>query len=468
MNTSYPKLSRSFFLFLFLTLWSFSFSQSLYTARGYWEESTKPIYLSVKKKQNSGDSLSTTERLYLQDHESYLATYYEQLADEEKKKYQRMKYEWQLEASGQKPIVEEPSFDWGRKNRLANAVFGAYYGISFVQLTKDKLNLSSAARVSIPLITSGLWMLGPAINPNRYEGATLATIRSTNTGRLLGLGYGAALAQAIKGGSDDAGKWALGLSSVSSIAMGEIGFHFQKKNNLSLGHINLMRHYSILAAWSTASVTTATGVAFEDDKWIGASLFAGGVSGIFIGNRMAKKYNYTSGDVDAITTLSLIGTGLGLTGVFETINNNNSSSALILIPAATSIAGTLIGQKQVRNANFTNLQGRAVSAASVGAALIGLGIVFATEQKSPAAYIGVPSGLALVAHQIFLHRFKRNNIERGLQGNAERKFGYHLSFNITPENYFINKKMTGDPRSFQEGSMSMQLQNPLATLRVRF
>lgn len=456
-------------LFLFFLFFSFlSYSQDLYTARGYWEESNKPGYQSIKKKQLVGDSLSNNEQLYLTDYEAYLTTYYGRLSEEEKIKYAQMKDNW--DRGRTESVVRNQNEDGSNRiearktNWLANGFYGLYYGISFVSIAE----IRGAAGVGIPLITSGFWMIEPAIRPRKYEFATATTLRAGNTGRMLGLGYGAALALTIGGNKDGTGNLVLGLSSIGSIALGEIGFYRQKKKNWSMGHIDLVRHYNFLGAWTGLAVLGATET--SSSNLLGASLLAGGISGFLIGNKAAKKYDYTRGDVDAISSLTLITTGLGLTAVYQTLsssnNNNNSLNALILIPAASSIAGTLLAQQAVKGAHLTDRQGSIINWATIGTALVGIGGVAISETNSPAAYIGIPSALALVTHQILFHKFKMKNIEGGFRGSIDKKLNYKLSFKATPENYFINKILINEPRSFQASSFKQQ--NPLATLKITF
>ncbi len=459
MNSS--SLVRTTSLLFFLSLSILSFSQDLYTARGYWEETTKSNYQVIKKKQISGDSLSTNEKLYLSDYETHLSTYYGRLSDSEKNRYQEMKPVWDRELKNTVAQQEYNPLEGRKKNFFSNGFYGLYYGISLVAIA----DIDNAGIVGIPLITSGLSMMGPLIRPKKYEIATPAAVRAGNTGRMLGLGYGLALAWAINGNDDGTGKLALGLSSLGSIALGEAGFYLQKKKNFTMGHIDLVRHYNFLGAWSALALAGATGT--DHPNVFGASLLAGGVSGFLIGNKAAKKYDYSRGDVDAISSLTLITTGLGFTAVIETLqNNSNPPDALILVPAATSVAGTLIAQRAVKGAHFTDKQGAIIHLSTAGSALIGLGIVALTEADSPTLYVGIPSALALVTHQVLFHKFKTRNIERSLQSSDKKKWGYKFSFKATPENYFINKMMLNNSSSIYTSSSRMQ--NPLATLRITF
>lgn len=450
-------------LFFFLSTGFATFSQGLYTGRGYWEESTKENFRVIQQKQTHGDSLSADELTYLQDYTAYLATYYQRMTDDEKQRYESLREVWDRELAGVKTVTPE-EFEWRGRDRFLNTICGVYYGISAVVIT----GIEGAPAVGVPLITGGLWLLGPAMIPKKYEGINQSVVRASNTGKFLGLGYGAALALTVAGHSDHLGKWVLGLSSAGSIAMGEIGFQLQKKKPVTDGHIEIMRHYGFLGPW----VGFAAGVAAQgksetlNENLTGATLLAGGISGLLIGNHIAKKYDYTRGDVDVINSLAWISTGIAFTATIETMNNNDNVNALILIPAAGSVLGTLWAQKTVKGARFTKEQGSTLALATGGAALVGLGIVaLADEWQSSALVIGVPSALALITHQIVFHNFKMKNLEMNLHGSLNRKKNFHVALNFSPENYFVNKRI---PVGNLSPASYSSLQNPMVKLKISF
>jgi hypothetical protein len=214
METNVPLYSLhkvSGFFLLILCLSVASFSQNLYTARGYWQESTKQSYLTIKEKKENGQTLTADEEAYVQDYETYLLTYYNRLPDDEKQTYQRMKDQWDRELAlplvapqppQQQQQIEQAEFEWRGRDRAINAMYGIYYGVTISVIGE----LGDAAAVGVPLVTGGLWMLGPAFNSKKYEGITESTMRAANTGKILGLANGLFLGFAIGGDSDDTGK----------------------------------------------------------------------------------------------------------------------------------------------------------------------------------------------------------------------------------------------------------------------
>jgi len=469
ISTTFSMIHKKIFLIILILIVNTVLTgQNLYTARGYWQESTKPAYLTIKEKKEKGQTLSADEKAYIQDYEAYLLTYYNRLSEEAKQEYQRMKDQWDRELAmplvapeppKQQPTAEQTDFEWRGRDRFINALYGIYYGASLSAI----LELSDAASAGIPLVTGGLWMLGPAFNPKKYEGITESTMRAANTGKILGLVYGGSLGIALAGDSDDNYKTILALSTVGSITLGEIAFQTQKKKNISGGKIEVMRHYGFLGTGVGGALLAATNT--DNAHIIGAGLLAGGVSGLFVGNKVANKYDYTRGDADAFSSLGVISTGLGFAVIANALENNTEvSNAILLVPASTAVAGTLIGQRQVRNAHLTKKQGSTINLSSAGGALLGLGGAILVNSDSPTVWIALPSTCALIAHQIVFNRYKKDNLEKSIKGENSRNRKVDFSMKLMPENYFVNKntpqRFIADPR--------LAASSPLVNMTLKF
>lgn len=433
---NFNRNSYLIFLLVFLLAGSWhAQAQDLYTAKGYWNELNKETYKKIQQKKLKGDSLTVNEAAYVKDYDDYLANYYQRLSEEERTKYEQMKSQWDRELSQQKQPSDEYDFELRPRDRLTNGIYGAYYGASIAAIGE----FNEAAAIGVPLIMAGLWQLGPVMNPKKYEGITRGTIRAGNTGKFLGLGYGLALGLAIGGDSDNTGKLALAFSTVGSISLGEAAFQIQKKKQVSEGHIEMMRHFGVLG--SGVAVLGVGALNTDNLNLVGTSILAGGVAGLIIGNNVAKKYDYTVGDVDIISSLTWITTGLGFTAAVEAIEDE-VNMGLLLIPAGTAIAGTVWGQKAVKGVYLTKKQGSTINLASGGAALIGLGIVALIGSESPGVIIGVPSAAALIMHQSLFHSNKMKNLESKMKLGREGNSRLQFSMRVTPEGYFANKKMS--------------------------
>jgi hypothetical protein len=448
-----------FLLLLTFSIFSQVNAQGIYTARGYWEESNKETYRIIKQKSNTGVTLSTDESSYLNDYENYLANYFSRLSADEKAVYEKMKSQWDREIFGpQQSVLVEEEFEWRGRDYATNIFYGAYYGASLVAVTE----ISSAAAVGIPLLTGGLWALGPIIAPRKYENINRSVIRASNTGKFLGLVYGGSLALLVAGESDNIGQTALILSSLGSIALGEVGFKLQKKRNFSEGHIELVSHYGTIGPWIAGATLGAT--QSDNPNLYGAAFLAGGVGGILIANNVSKKYDYTKGDVNNISALSLATTGVGFAIFAETLQND-ASSAVLLIPAAGTVIGTMLGQKAVKGVYLNKRQGSTIALSTGGAALVGLGLAAIFETESPTVWVGIPSVFALATQQILFNKYKKDNLAGNLLGKINKDKPYRFSMKVTPENYFVNQKL-----AIPSGIIgpNTNISNPLINLKLAF
>jgi len=142
---------------------------------------------------------------------------------------------------------------------------------------------------------------------------------------------------------------------------------------------------------------------------------------------------------------------LGFALIINALQNNTEvSNAIFLAPAATAVAGTLIGQRMVRNVHLTKRQGSTINLSSAGGALLGVGVMLIAGSESPTAWVAVPSAMALVAHQIVFNRYKKDNLIINIKSENTRNKKVNFSMKLMPENYFVNKntpqRFINDPR----------------------
>lgn len=428
-----------------LMYWRDCPAQTPYTARGYWEESNKPIYKSLNEKKLRGETLTAEEKLYLIDYQDYLFKYYERMSNKEQEKFAQMKSTWDAEITSDKETPKHPAspaekqeFKWRPNDHFHNAIYGLYYGVTLIVITNPNIQLAAG----VPLITAGLWQLGPVLNPKKYEGIDATTMRAAGGGKILGLGYGLALGFAVGGSSSDNANLTLGLSTLGSIGLGEAAFQIQKRRKYSEGYVELMRHYGFLGP----AVGLLTSISMNNDNAnvAGASALLGGIGGLYLGSLAAKKYDYTLGDVYAVRSLTWIYAGIGFSVAGQVAEGGDRNRELFLLPAATAVAGTILGQRMVKGVNLTSRQGSTLNLAAGGAALIGLGLVTSLKAESVGAVVGVPSVLALVTHHLVFHKYKVTNAKKKIELGSFSKYPSHMSLQVTPENYFVNQKQNPD------------------------
>ncbi|MDZ7608320.1 MAG: hypothetical protein U5K79_22675 [Cyclobacteriaceae bacterium] len=430
------------------------YSQNLYTAKGYWEELNRKPYHEILLKQMSGDSLTVEQKNYLIDYMYFLQSYYDRMTEEEKLAFARMEEQWKLESPRNEQLVQE-DFNLRARDRLVNGVYGLYYGASIATI----FEMEGGGAVGVPLIMAGLWQLGPVINPKKYQNISVATIRAGNSGKILGALNGIALGLAVAGDGEYNSKWILGLSSVGSIAMGELMFQGQKKRNYTLGYIDIVRHHGFLGP----VVTTLGYLSIDENTNLtGVSALAGGIGGLILGHKVAKRYDYSQGDADVISSLTWITTGLGGTLAVTSLAED-TNRGLILIPVASAIAGSVFGHRSVKGVHFNSRQGSTINLASGGAALVGLGMVTIAEAEEEYLYVGAASVCALVMHQVLYSSYKKKNLEQNLNIGRDVSRPLQFSMNVTPENYLLSRKLS--PEYFtQNPAVSL----PLVSMKLKF
>lgn len=452
-----------FFLGLILFVFGFqiqSSAQGIYTAREYWEETNKQTYKTIKLKQAVGDSISDEEISYVLDFEDYLYSYFSKLSETEKTLYQTMKNQWDRELNAPKRMeTQSEEFEWRGRDRAVSVGYGLYYGASLVSL----FEIDNAGILGIPLITGGLWALGPIINSKKYENIDRSVIRASNAGKFLGLIYGGSLGLVVAGGNppNNEGKAAFIMSSIGSITLGEVAFQMQKNRRYSDGHIEIMRHHGVLGAFSGLSIAAAADG--DTGRPFGIASVLGTTAGLALGNMASKKYPYTRGDSRYATNMSSIGVGIGFL-ISTQIAQNGGDQVLLLVPAGMGILGTYLGQRNTQGVNLTARQGSTINYASGGAALLGLGISALAETESTIMVLGLASGFALITQQYLFAKYKKENLNFNLaRKNAEGDVKYALKFN--PENYLLNQTLQSKATIMSSYS---QLSTPIINFNLNF
>ncbi|MCH7409402.1 hypothetical protein MM239_08355 [Belliella sp. DSM 111904] len=438
-------------------------SQGIYTARGYWEESNKPTYKQIKHKQAVGDTLEAEELDYLNDFELFLSNYYNKMSSEEQDLYQKMKTQWDRESNKGSSVIypadQSNDFEWRGRDRLVSIGYGIWYGASLVSL----FEIDNAGVVGIPMITGGLWALGPLINPKKFEGIDRSVIRANNSGRLLGLVYGGSLGLLVAGNSSDEGKIAFIGSTIGSIGLGEYAFQLQKKKRYSEGHIEIMRHHGLLGSYVGLSAIAAGD---GDQGWVyGLASLLGGATGLYVGNIASRKYPYTKGDGRYAINMSNVSVGLGFAIANEIAYSGSEGSGLALIPAGFGVLGTYLGQRKTQGVNLSAKQGSTINYASTGAALVGVGIAALAESESATVYLALGSSFALITQELLFHKYKNENLR--FQGNIGKTEKKNLKYNleVNPENYFLNQQLQAKANNF---SNYAQLSSPIVNLNFTF
>jgi hypothetical protein len=130
----------------------------------------------------------------------------------------------------------------------------------------------------------------------------------------------------------------------------------------------------------------------------------------------------------------------------------NPEYSSILIPATTTMAGTLLGQLWMKNAKFTNQQGRNVFLATTAGSAIGFGIstMISTDDISTINYV-LPYLTGLITYSALSETYRRKNI---LNVTTNDKFS-GWKFNLMPQNILLNKSIANSGKPLPGNRMSL-------------
>ena len=248
-----------------------------------------------------------------------------------------------------------------------------------------------------------------------------------------------------------AGRAIVATSIAGSVALGEVGFHVGKKKQLPEGKVATYKYYSLLVPYLAFSGLAAGNV--DDPRVYGATILAAGAAGYFVGDRVYKKYKFTRGDMLAASSFGLMCTGLGfgLTPVDERWH--------LLVPALTALGGTVASHAILKITKFTSKQGWNINYASLAGVVLGFGIAVAIQPDSHNLYLILPAATGMIGWAIITSNYKKRQSTASTSAPENKRWA-NLSFNLTPQNYFINKQMKpskSDPKRSALPMFSLKL-----------
>jgi hypothetical protein len=410
------------------------------TAQEYWKMENDTSYTRLLKRMQAGETLSVEEQNKLIDYKSMLNTYFEKLSDNEKSVYYKNRAKWSAQPGSvsRAPAEQEEDVYAGERSKFSqyltsSGVFGFLYGLSFDYLLGIE---DDGAAIALPLVTSGLSTLIPILTI-KDKNVTYNSLTLSIHGKTMGAWQGAAVGLLITGEDTGDGKLILGLATASSIVLGRLGYVLGRDKPWTQGRAALYTHYGFLMPLEGLAIDAAFNV--QDVRVYAATSLAFGAGGYFIADHVARKNDYTRGDVTAISTLSSINGLLGISVLADIAGNTDSdvNTGYWLIPAAGAIGGTVAGQLWLKNARLSSQQGRNIALASTGGALIGIGLTAIFQPETAAPYYVAGYAGAMTTYSLLLSKYKKSNIAYMREKNKLSRW----NLNIMPQNLFLNKKI---------------------------
>jgi hypothetical protein len=427
----------------------FSLQGQNYNARAYWKMEHDSAYMNLINRQQSGLALSQTDQSFLDDYKIKLAAYFEKMTDSEKSEYYRSRSAWN-ERPATISLNEEDQVYSGERSTytkyiVSSGIWGALYGGAIDYI----LGVGDAASAGIPLITGGIGALIPVITVKDKKVSTNSLLLSLH-GKAIGAFQGAMFGMLLTGediSNEGGSKLTVGIATASSIALGRIGYNLGKTKDWSQGRVKLYSHYGWLMPFETIALVTAFNV--DNPRAIALSGLAGGAAGYFIADKIAGRINFTRGDIVSMQTFTILNAGLGL-GIMSDANSDNASS--ILIPAAGAMAGTLLGQAWMKNANLTNQQGRNIALTTAAGSVIGFGIDLIAGIDSPPFTYVIPYLTGLISYAIIADTYRvKNSHSPALSTTSSTR----LHFSFMPQNILLNNKLVSSGKYQPGGKVTL-------------
>jgi hypothetical protein len=431
-------MKKSVFILAGILLLSFSqLSGQNKTGYEYWKMEHDPAYVLLLQRQSTGDTLTAETQSALANYKTRLSNFFESLSDEEKALYYQNRTKWTGEPQSDEKVTRKQDQDVysGERSKysqylISQGVFGFFYGLSFDVLFDMKLGGATA----LPLMTAGISTLIPVLSL-KNKNVTYNSLALSLHGKSVGALQGAALGFVFTGSNLDEGKLILATSTLSSIALGRVGYSLGKTKPWTQGQVALYSHYGFLMPLEGLALDAA--FEFDDPRIYGLTSLAFGAGGYLIADRVGKSYDYTRGDVTAISTFTTMNAILGFCIMSDIAGESDFRSSYLLIPAATALGGTFLGQGWVKGARLTSQEGRNTALASAGGAVVGLGLtaIFSPDVATPYYVVSYLTGMT--SYALLMSKYKKD--DNGTTSSEQDKSRWN--FSITPQNIFFNRKI---------------------------
>lgn len=281
---------------------------------------------------------------------------------------------------------------------IGNTIMGLYYYGPVTTLLLDENSIDNYLGTNA-LLAGGLGFLVPYLLTNNKE-ITEAEAYSSAYFQTRGVAYGWALPYLfVKAESSYPGA---AVSLVTSLAGAVAGYKIAKDKKLSTEHVLTMGvfgDYGILNGISAAHWLGAFDSKYADHL-VPLTFLASSAAGLIIGNNIAKKGYYTQGDASVLGNAGFLGAYMpaAILSAFEPENDKFYTLAASL----GSIGGLYVGDKIAQKYDFSNRQGIIISLSELAGGLAGFGIGSLMEQGEPTGISAISAGLGALAGLYFM------------------------------------------------------------------
>jgi hypothetical protein len=430
------KLSCLIFFIIFMSPY---LSAQQFTAYDYWKMEQDSSYQNLLRRQNSGETLTDSEKTAITVKKTKLDDYFSKMSDQEKAFYYQNRANWSQQPGTPKKVttIQEENVYAGERSFFSrylatSGVFGYFYGWATIGVFGIE---SEGFLVGFPFLTAGASALLPLITiKDRYVSPN--SLQLSLYGKSMGAFQGAALGVLFTGeNAGDNPELILGLATLTSIGLGHYGFHLGKVKPWSQGRVALYTHYGTLIPIDGLALLAA--FQSESPSLYAATFMGGNVLGYYIADKVADKYDYTKGDITSTQTLAFLNAGLGFGLIPSSHYEGDFASSDLLLPALGALGGTIAGHFWLKDARLSNQQGRNTALAAAGGAVIGLGATALFTPESPNPYFLMSYATGMTTYALIVSKYKKQN--QASSWLNEKPTRWNIS--LMPQNIFLNKEI---------------------------
>lgn len=278
-----------------------------------------------------------------------------------------------------------------------NTFMGLYYYGPVTSFILD--DFSPVAFASSSLVAGGVGFLAPYLLINNKE-ITEAESYSSYYFQTRGIAYGWALPYTLF--NAESGYPGLITSLAASLTGAVVGYKIAKDKNYSTERVMTMGVYGDYGIVN--GLLAAHWLGAFDSKYashlVPLTFLASSAAGLIIGNNIAKKGYYTQGDACVLYSTSALGAYLPV--ALLTALSPENGKFYSFAGTVGSIGGLYIGDKIAQKYDFSNRQGVIISLAELAGGLTGFGVGSLLNQGEPNAVNAITAGVGALAGLYFM------------------------------------------------------------------
>jgi hypothetical protein len=281
----------------------------------------------------------------------------------------------------------------------ANTLMGLYYYGPVTSLLLD--GDSPESLPASALVAGGVGFLLPYLLTNNKE-ITEAQAYSSFYFQSRGVAYGWALPYLFV--NAESGYPGAAVSLVTSLAGAVAGYKIAKDKKLTTEHVLAMGVYGDYGILNGISAAHWLG-AFDSkyaSRLVPLTFLASSAAGLILGNNIAKKGYYTQGDASVLGSTAMLGAYLPAATLSAFAPDSDDGKIYTFAASLGSIGGLYIGDKIAQKYDFSNRQGIIISLAELAGGLTGFGVGSLLNQGEPNAVNAITAGLGALAGLYFM------------------------------------------------------------------